>query len=61
MEAKLILFKESIEKNQDVIKNFGDDFNEEEVSKLQLNISDLRVKLNEYNVKKEELENIKKA
>ena len=61
MEAKLILFKESIEKNQDVIKNFGDDFNEEEVSKLQLNISDLRVKLNQYNLKKEEYENINKT
>ena len=61
IEAKLTIFKENIEKNEDVIKNLGDDFNEEEVSKLQLKISDLRVKLNEYNVKKEEYENINKT
>lgn len=61
IEAKLILFKENLEKNEDVIKNLGDDFNEEEVSNLQLKISDLRVKLNEYNVKKEEYENINKT
>lgn len=61
IEAKLILFKENVEKNEDLIKNLGDDFNAEEVSKLQLKISDLRVKLNEYNVKKEEYENINKT
>ena len=61
IEAKLILFKENVEKNEEVIKNLGDDFNAEEVSKLQLKISDLRVKLNEYNVKKEEYENINKT
>ncbi|WP_294129055.1 SbcC/MukB-like Walker B domain-containing protein [uncultured Clostridium sp.] len=61
IEAKLTLFKETVEKSEEVIKNLGDDFNEEEVSKLQLKISDLRVKLNEYNVKKEEYENINKT
>ena len=61
IEAKLILFKENVEKNEEVIKNLGDDFNAEEVSNLQLKISDLRVKLNEYNVKKEEYENINKT
>ncbi|WP_297712117.1 SbcC/MukB-like Walker B domain-containing protein [Clostridium sp.] len=61
IEAKLIFFKENVEKNEDLIKNLGDDFNAEEVSKLQLKISDLRVKLNEYNVKKEEYENINKT
>ncbi len=61
IEAKLILFKENVEKNEEVIKNLGDDFNAEEVSNIQLKISDLRGKLNEYNVKKEEYENINKT
>lgn len=60
IEAKLSLFKESVDKNEEIIKNLGDDFSEEEVSKLQLKISDLRIKLNEYNAKKEEYENINK-
>ena len=60
IEAKLSLFKESVDKNEEMIKNLGDDFSEEEVSKLQLKISDLRIKLNEYNAKKEEYENINK-
>ena len=59
IEAKLRLFKENVEKSEEVIKNLGDDFNEKRYLRLQLKISDLRVKLNEYNVKKEEYENSK--
>lgn len=59
--AKLSLFKENVDKNEEIIKNLGNDFSEEEVSNLQLKISDLRIKVNDYNIKKEEYENINKA
>ena len=56
MEAKRGLAKVKEEEAKAIIKNLGEDFNEKVVIDLQLKINDLRVKLNEYNCKKEDLE-----
>ena len=61
MEAKLEISKNKLDEEKEVIKALGEDFNEEIVKSIQLKINDLRVKINEYNTKKEELEKIIKV
>ena len=58
IEAKLSIAKEKIKENEAVIKDLGEDFNEEVVLNLQVKMNDLKTKINDYNIKKEELENI---
>lgn len=55
-EAKLNLAKEKVEEEKATINNLGEEFNEELVLSLQDKINELRLKLNDYNSKKEELE-----
>lgn len=61
MEAKINLAKEKIEEGKATINNLGEEFNEELVISMQNRVNDLRLKLNEYNNKKEELEKIIKS
>lgn len=61
LEAKLSIAKEKIKENEAVINEMGEDFNEEVVLSLQVKMNDLKAKINDYNVKKEELENIIKS
>lgn len=61
MEAKRGLAKAKEEEAKAIIKNLGEDFNEQVVIDLQLKINDLRVKLNEYNCKKEDFEKVIKV
>ena len=57
IEAKLSIAKEKIKENEAVIKDLGEDFNEEVVLNLQVKMNELKSKINDYNIKKEELEN----
>ena len=50
--------KEKIEEEKVVIKHLGEDFNEDLVRTSQVKISELKASLDDYNVKKEELEKI---
>lgn len=58
MEAKIKVAKEKIEEEKVVIKHLGEDFNEDLVRTSQVKISELKASLDDYNVKKEELEKI---
>lgn len=58
IEAKLSISKEKIKENEVAINDLGEDFNEEIVVNFQMKINDLRAKINEYNTKKEEYENV---
>ena len=58
MEAKIKVAKEKIEEEKVVIKHLGEDFNEDLVKTSQVKISELKARLDDYNVKKEELEKI---
>ena len=58
MEAKIKIAKEKIEEEKVVIKHLEEDFNEDLVRTSQVKISELKARLDDYNVKKEELEKI---
>ena len=57
IEAKLSIAKEKIKESESIISDLGEDFNEEVVLNLQVKMNELKSKINDYNIKKEELEN----